>query len=238
MVGEYLERQTDMARIIINSNDGHSFACWHANSKGGKRGSVVVLQEIFGVNHHIKAVCERLAAYGYDAYAPALFDRIEPGFTTGYNKEEIAQALKLVPKLNLDLMVMDVLATVQHAHQSLNKPVSVLGFCLGASVAYLAGQRGSGIAAVVGYYGGQIVNHLQKPPRVPILLHYGETDHTIPISDVKRIQIERPECELYVYPAGHGFNCDERAAFDAKSAALAWDRSLKWLELNSKTLSQ
>jgi carboxymethylenebutenolidase len=185
MVAESLERQTDMASISITANDGHTFACWYAKAKGQQRGSIVVLQEIFGVNHHIQAVCESLAVQGYEAYAPALFDRLEPGFATGYSKEEIANALKFLPKLNWDLMISDVLATVQHARASLNEPVSVLGFCLGASVAYLAGQRGSGIAAVVGYYGGQIVNHLQEPPRVPSLLHFGETDHTIPMSDVK-----------------------------------------------------
>ena len=237
MVAESLERQTDMASISITSNDGHTFACWYAKAKGQQRGSIVVLQEIFGVNHHIQAVCESLAVQGYEAYAPALFDRLEPGFATGYSKEEIANALKFLPKLNWDLMITDVLATVQHARASLNESVSVLGFCLGASVAYLAGQRGSGIAAVIGYYGGQIVNHLQEPPRVPSLLHFGETDHTIPMSDVKRIQVERPECELHVYPAGHGFNCDERASFDATSANLAWDRSLKWLERHAKTSS-
>ncbi len=237
MVDEFLEQQTDMASINITANDGHTFACWHVKANGFQRGSILVLQEIFGVNHHIKAVCEKLAAQGYEAYSPALFDRLEPGFATGYSKEEIAYALKFLPKLNWDLMVLDVLATVQHARASLNEPVSVMGFCLGASVAYLVGQGCSGISAVVGYYGGHIVNHLQQPARVPSLLHYGEKDHTISMSDVKRIQVERPECELHVYPAGHGFNCDERDSFDATSASLAWDRSLKWIERHAKTSS-
>jgi carboxymethylenebutenolidase len=219
-----------MAFIDIVSEDGYRFACWQSSPAAqSSRGAVVVLQEIFGVNNHIQAVCDRLAAAGYDAYAPALFDRIERNFSSGYTKDEIARALAFLPRLDWDAMVRDTLATVRHAGEQGNSAVSVLGFCLGASVGYLAAQRGDGIAAVIGYYGGQIVHHLQQPPARPTLLHYGETDHTIPMADVRRIQAERPECALHIYPAGHGFNCDERASFEPASAALAWRRSMEWL---------
>jgi carboxymethylenebutenolidase len=218
-----------MAFIDIASPDRHRFACWQSPAKGPRRGAVVVLQEIFGVNHHIQAVCDRLAAEGYDAFAPALFDRMQPGFASGYSKEEVAKALEFLPRLDWDAMVRDTLATAAHARATCGGPVAALGFCLGASVAYLAAQRGEAIDAVVGYYGGQIVHHLAEPPRRPTLLHYGEQDHTIPMSDVARIRKERPECELHVYAAGHGFNCDERAAYEPVSARLAWSRSLDWL---------
>lgn len=215
--------------IEIRSPDGHRFQCWQAKATGRARGAVVVLQEIFGVNHHIRAVCTRLASAGYDAFAPALFDRLQRGFTSGYSQQEVAEALKLLPKVDWNGMVTDTAATLRHARDG-GKPVALMGFCLGASVAYLTAQSEPGVAAVVGYYGGQIVRHLDRSPQSPTLLHYGETDHTIPMADVERIRTGRPECELHVYPAGHGFNCDERPSFEPASAALAWERSMRWLD--------
>lgn len=215
--------------IEITSSDGHRFGCWEAQATGKPRGAVVVLQEIFGVNHHIQSLCERLASAGYDAYAPALFDRLQRGFTSGYSKQEVAEALKLLRLVDWTAMVADTLATVEHARQR-GGPVAVMGFCLGASVGYLAAQSAPGIAAVVGYYGGQIAQHLDKAPQSPTLLHYGDADHTIPMADVERIRAGRPECELHVYAAGHGFSCDERPSFEPASAALAWERSMQWLK--------
>jgi carboxymethylenebutenolidase len=220
----------------ITAPDGHAFDCWTAaHASGRSRGAIVVLQEIFGVNTHIRAICTRLADAGYDAYAPALFDRLKPGFESGYSKEEVAEALELLPVLDWKSMVADTLATVRCAkqkqaqEQAQQGSVALMGFCLGASVAYLAAQEDSGIAAVVGYYGGQIVRHLDRPPQSPTLLHYGETDHTIPMADVERIRAGRPDCEVHVYAAGHGFNCDERASYEPVSARLAWDRSMQFL---------
>jgi carboxymethylenebutenolidase len=223
-----------MAFIQMTAPDGHRFSCWQSLAQGPRRGAVVVLQEIFGVNHHIQAVCDRLAAAGYDAFAPALFDRLQAGFSSGYSKEEVARALQFLPRLDWDGMVRDTLATAAHIRATRGGPVAAMGFCLGASVAWLAAQRAEEVDAVIGYYGGQIVQHLQEPPRRPTLLHYGEQDHTIPMSDVDRIRRERPECELHVYAAGHGFNCDERAAFEPVSAALAWNRSMAWLQRHAR----
>ncbi|MGJ7531479.1 dienelactone hydrolase family protein, partial [Variovorax sp. GB1P17] len=217
-----------MAFIRITAADGHVFSCWNSAATAPRPGAVVVLQEIFGVNHHIQAVCERLAALGYDAFAPALFDRISPDFASGYSNDEVAHALELLPRLDWKAMVRDTLATVQHAQHATGSPVSVMGFCLGASVGYIAAQTAPGITAVVGYYGGHIVHHLDAPARSPTLLHYGESDHTIPMADVERIRSTRPDCTVHVYPAGHGFNCDERASFEPTSAALAWERSMQW----------
>jgi len=220
--------------IRLTAPDGHAFDCWLAPGQGASRGAVVVLQEIFGVNAHVRALCARLASLGYDAYAPALFDRLQPRFTSGYSKEEVAQALQFVPRLDWNAMVADTLATAQHAARQ-GQLVALMGFCLGASVAYMAAQRRPDIAAVVGYYGGQIAQHLDRAPQSPTLLHYGETDHTIPMADVEHIRAQRPECELHTYPAGHGFNCDERTAFEPASAALAWGRSMRWLDTHLGT---
>lgn len=218
-----------MSFIDLTADDGHRFACWHSAPRTPARATVVVLQEIFGVNTHIQSVCERLAAAGYEAFAPALFDRLQPGFQSGYSTEEVATALGFLPRLDWDALVRDTLATVAHARQAIGRPVAALGFCLGASVAYMAAQRSDALAAVVGYYGGHIVEHLSSAPQAPTLLHYGERDHTIPLANVERIRAARPDCEVHLYPAGHGFNCDERAAFEPGSAALAWDRTMGWL---------
>jgi len=229
MVDGFWARQTEMALQTLTASDGHQFSCWLTKASGTRRDAVVVLQEIFGVNHHIQAVCERLAAEGFDAYAPALFDRIKPNFSSGYSQDEITKALAFLPQLDWDHLVLDVQATVHHAYQVTPGPVSLMGFCLGASVAYLTSQNGTGIAAVIAYYGGQIVNNLQAPPVVPSLMHFGDADHTITMHDVERIQKERPECTVHGYAAGHGFNCDERPSFNDKCAELAWSRSLQWL---------
>ncbi|CAN7770796.1 dienelactone hydrolase family protein [Pseudorhodoferax sp. LjRoot39] len=215
--------------IHVTAPDGHVLQCWHQRAETAPRGAVVVLQEIFGVNTHIRALCQRLAAAGYDAYAPALFDRLQRGFACGYGAEEVSVALKFLPQLDWDAMVRDTLATAAVARQP-GGPVAAMGFCLGASVAYLAAQRADALSAVVGYYGGHIAQHLDSPPRCPTILHYGESDHTIPMQNVERIRAARPECEVHVYAAGHGFNCDERAAFEPASAALAWQRSMQWLD--------
>jgi carboxymethylenebutenolidase len=216
--------------LTLTAADGHTFQCWHVPAAGEPRGAVVVLQEIFGVNHHIQSVCERLAQEGYEAYAPALFDRFARDFTSGYSPDEVGQALKLLPALDWDLAVADTWATVLEAKRA--GSVALIGFCLGASVAWRTAQEHAGIAAVVGYYGGQIAQHLQAAPQSATLLHYGEADHTIPLADVERIRAARPECSVHVYPAGHGFNCDERAAYEPQSAALAWQRSIDWLRRN------
>ena len=214
--------------VKLTAADGHVFGCWHEPVSGKPRGAVVVLQEIFGVNAHIRSLCARLAADGYEAWAPALFDRFQPGFESGYGKDEVAEALKFLPRLDWPAMVADTRATVREAGEG-GQRVAVLGFCLGASVAYMASQDDPAITAVVGYYGGQIAQHLDRPPLAPTLLHYGETDPTIPMAAVERIRSARPDCELHVYPAGHGFNCDERASFEPASAATAWSRSMQWL---------
>jgi carboxymethylenebutenolidase len=218
------------AFTTLQAPDGHRFDCWEAPHVGtASRGAVVVLQEIFGVNPHIRSVCARLADAGYDAYAPALFDRLQAGFESGYSKDEVSAALQLLPAVDWTAMVTDTLAAIAHARQQDGRPVALLGFCLGASVAYMAALCTPGIAAVVGYYGGKIVQHLDRKPQAPTLLHYGETDHTIPLADVERIRRARPDCTLHVYPAGHGFNCDARASYEPESARLAWDRSMQFI---------
>jgi carboxymethylenebutenolidase len=192
-----------------------------------------VIQEIFGVNHHIRAVCDRFAAQGYAAIAPAIFDRIEPNFQSGYSPDEIAIARKFVANPDWQAMLLDTQAAIDALKDT--GPVGIIGFCLGGSVAYAAATRLSGLDAAIGYYGGAIVRFADEKPKVPTQLHFGEKDSGIPLTDVETIRAKRPDVEILVYPgAQHGFGCDERASYDKASADLAWERSLKFLAAHLK----
>jgi carboxymethylenebutenolidase len=219
--------------IKLTASDGFKLGAYRADPEGKSKGAIVVIQEIFGVNHHIRNVCDRLAAEGYVALAPAIFDRIEPNFTSGYSPEEIAVARKFVADPDWPAMLRDTQAAIDAVNNE--GPVGIIGFCLGGSVAYAAATKLSGLKAAVGYYGGAIARFAGDKPQVPTQLHFGEKDSGIPLSDVETIRTKRPEVEIFVYPgAQHGFGCDERASFDKASADLAWPRAMGFFAKNLK----
>jgi carboxymethylenebutenolidase len=211
--------------IRLTASDNFQLGGYRAEPNTAPKGAVVVIQEIFGVNHHIRAVCDRLADEGYVAIAPALFDRLEPNFTSGYSPEEVALARKFVANPDWAAMLRDTQAAID-AVKSVG-PVGIIGFCLGGSVAYAAATKLSGLSAAIGYYGGAIVRFADDKPNVPTQLHFGEKDAGIPLSDVEAIRAKRPDVEIHVYPgAQHGFNCDARPSYDKTSADIAWPRSM------------
>ena len=211
--------------IRLKASDDFELGGYRADPSGVPKGAVVVIQEIFGVNHHIRGVCDRLAEEGYAAIAPAIFDRIEPDFTSGYSPDEIAIARKFVANPDWDAMLRDTQAAID-AVKSIG-PVGIIGFCLGGSIAYAAATKLSGLSAAIGYYGGAIVRFADDKPKIPTQLHFGEKDGGIPLSDVEIIKAKRPEVEVLIYPgAQHGFHCDERASYDKPSADVAWPRSM------------
>jgi carboxymethylenebutenolidase len=213
--------------LSLTAKDAHRLGAYRADPAGKPLGGVVVVQEIFGVNHHIRSVCDRLAALGYAAVAPALFDRFARDFQSGYSPDEIAQARKFLANIDWTAFVADTTAAVE----ALPRPVAVLGFCMGGTVAYLTATQLDGLAAAVCFYGGQIVKSADRKPRCPTQMHFGDKDESIPMTDVEAIRAKRPDCEIHVYPAaGHGFHCDERASFHAESAAIAWGRTLRFLD--------
>src|SRR5919108_2664445 len=216
-------------QIELRASDGHRLGGYRAEPAGAPSGAVVVVQEIFGVNNHIRSVCDRFADLGYVAVAPALFDRRQRDFQSGYSPEEVQRARAFLTEVDWDAMMRDVEAAVDSVRSV--GPVAVVGFCMGGSLAFLAATRIDGVAAAIGYYGGKIAVYAGEVPRCPTQLHFGAEDQGIPLTDVDLVKAKRPECEVHVYEgAGHGFHCDERGSYHPEAAGKAWRRSTAWPE--------
>ncbi|MCY3951507.1 MAG: dienelactone hydrolase family protein [bacterium] len=212
--------------IRLTADDGHELDAYEAGPADAAAG-IVVVQEIFGVNAHIRDVVDRYAALGYRAVAPALFDRLERGVELGYTEETVAQGRAMRGAIDWDDTVRDVGAAVDCLAS--NGPVGVVGYCYGGSLAWLAANA-LPVAAAVGYYGGQIIQFTDRAPQAPVLLHFGEVDYMIPLSDVEEIMRAHPAVPVHVYPgADHGFNCDARDSYHPEAAARALERTLAFL---------
>ena len=212
--------------LTLSAADGNSFAAYCVGPDGAARGALVVVQEVFGVNYHMRAVCDGFAERGYVTIAPSLFDRAETGVEMGYGDGDLARGRALRQAIGWDGPVADVKAAME-AVGSYGK-VGVIGYCWGGSVAFLAATRLRPACAIC-YYGGQIVQFKDEAPAGPVQMHFGEHDHIIPPEDRTAIIAARPEADCHVYPAGHGFNCTERADYHPESAALALERTLAFL---------
>ena len=214
--------------IDLVCKDGVTISAWRARPNGTPKGGMVVLQEIFGVNHHIRAVADRYAAQGYLAIAPALFDRVERGVELGYDGVDRPRAMDIRGKTKIEDTMLDIAAAIAAAAEG--GKVGVVGYCWGGSLAWGAAARLSGVAAAVGYYGGNIAQNLAHAPRVPVMLHFGAKDQHIPLTDVEKIRHAFPAVPVFVYDADHGFNCDERSAYDPPSAEIAQARTLDFFK--------
>ena len=212
--------------IKLKSADGFEFFAWLAKPAGAPKGGVVVIQEIFGVNHHIQSVTDRLAAEGYLAIAPAVFDRVKPGVDLGYTQEGVGAGMELAGKMARDNTLLDIDAAVKAVSEA--GKVGITGFCMGGTYSWLASAKTSGLSAAVGYYGGGVIGLKDLKPMVPTMLHFGEKDAHIPVAGVKEVAALHPDVPVYIYEADHGFHCDERASYDAASAKLAWGRTLEF----------
>jgi carboxymethylenebutenolidase len=216
----------------MTMSDGVEIAVYHVEPAGERRGGLVVIQEIFGVNSHIRAVCEGYAAEGYEVLAPALFDREAPGFETGYDAEGIAAGRRLARELHpIELGLADTQSCIDALKDK--GPVFITGYCYGGSVVWFAACRLRGLAAASSYYGALVPEAANESPRCPTILHFGRRDAGIPLEGVEKVAAAgHPGVEVFVYEAGHGFNCDQRADFDAESAELARERSLALFRAN------
>ena len=214
--------------VMLRARDGHELGAYVATPEGEPIAALVVVQEIFGVNAHIRRVTDGYARNGFLAVAPAVFDRIERNVELDYEGADMEKARSFVPRLDMEKALMDVEAAMQYAAASTGKQVGVVGYCFGGSVAWLAAAR-LHPAAAVGYYGGQIARFAGQKLECPAMLHFGRQDAHIPASDVEKIQAAHPEIEVYWYDAGHGFNCDARASYNPEAASVARERSLAFL---------
>lgn len=208
--------------IDLTAADGHVLSAWREGPHDGA--GLVVVQEIFGVNDHIRNVCSEFAAQGYSVIAPALFDRVERGVSMGYSDDDRARGIALARELSHDTALLDVEA----AAATLPGPSArgIVGYCYGGTIAFLAAARSSSFNAAVGWYGGGIAAAREEPVSCPVQLHFGGDDYSIPASDVDLIRQAQPGIEIFVYPhAQHGFGCDERSSFSPSAATLAKKRT-------------
>ena len=212
--------------ITLKPEGADPIRAWRADPAGKPRGGIVVIQEIFGVNAHIRAVTDRFAAEGYLAIAPGVFEHVEKDFDVGYDPESRARGMAVVAKVDVEQTLRDVAAAIDVAKEG--GKVGVVGYCYGGSIAWRAAAGLPGLSAAVGYYGGNIIALKALKPTVPTMLHFGEKDQHIPVAGVREVAAAHPEVEVHIYPADHGFNCDHRASYDAPSAALAWTRTLEF----------
>jgi carboxymethylenebutenolidase len=211
--------------LQLTAADGHKLAAYRADPAGKPKGGVVVIQEIFGLNGHIRRVADGFAADGYVAIAPALFDRVKPGVELGYQEADIAAGIDVRKQVTFEQALADIDAA-RKAIVGVGK-LGVVGYCWGGTLTWLSATRLDGFAAAAGYYGGGIGNIAEEKPRCPVQMHFGETDHAIPLADVGKLRgAQGAIVEIQVYPAGHGFNCDERASYHKPSADRARARVL------------
>jgi carboxymethylenebutenolidase len=218
--------------ITLQASDGFTLGAYEARPDGKPRGGLVVIQEIFGVNPHIQRVCEGYAMDGYHVISPAIFDRGERNVELGYDKPDMDKGIALRASIPLEKTVLDVAAAV--ATLQGDGKVAIVGFCFGGSLAWIAGARVPGLSAAVGYYGGMISKHLDERPVCPVMLHFGEKDQGIPMSDVEKIKASSDpvRVQVYTYPAGHAFNREGNQAYEPHSAMLARMRTAEFLMQN------
>jgi carboxymethylenebutenolidase len=212
--------------IELTAADGHKLAAYRADPSGKPRGGIVVIQEIFGVNSHIKQVADGFAADGYLAIAPAMFDRAQRNVELGYTPEDIAKGREIRGKITNDMAVKDAEAAVKAAAAA--GKVGIVGYCWGGLVTWLAAAKVSGLSAAVPYYGGGILDNADLQPKVPLMGHFGDKDAHIPVEGVKKLAEKHPKHQIFIYAADHGFNCDQRGSYNAPAAKQARERTLEF----------
>lgn len=217
-------------QVKLRASDGQELDAYVAHPEGTPIAGLVVVQEAFGVNAHIRSVADSYAKEGFLAVAPALFDRLEQGVELGYGGDDLKKGMALIRQGDTADRVKDVAAALEYARCVTGKKVGVIGYCLGGSMAWLAATRLNPDAAV-GYYGGQIPQLANEKPKAPLMLHFGSEDTHIPKEEVEaKVQTAHPEVAIFWYDAGHAFNNDVRPGYNAEAAGLARQRSLEFLK--------
>ena len=214
--------------IELTAGDAHKFCAYRADPAEAPKGAVVVVQEVFGVNPHIRKLADGFAARGYVAIAPSLFDRVKNGVELGYDEADFSVGLELMQKVATEQSLSDIQAAVDAVKDQ--GKVAIVGYCWGGYLAYQAANRVSGLACAIGYYGSGIVEDYREKRKIPTLLHFAENDPLIPFDDVTQFRARRPDVSAFAYAAAtHGFNCSERDSYDESAAQQALDRTLFWI---------
>jgi carboxymethylenebutenolidase len=213
--------------IELTAADGHKFSAYRADPSDTPKGAVVILQETFGVNPHICKIADGFAAKGYVAIAPALIERAMKSAEPRNDETQITEGSELVKQVGTDGPLADIQATIDAVKDA--GKVAVVGYSCGGYLAYLSGNRVSGLSCAIGYYGTGIVDAYQEKRKIPTLIHFGDNDPASPSEEVNQFRARRPDVSVYTYPAGHGFNCDEGDSYDKEAASKALDRTLFWI---------
>jgi carboxymethylenebutenolidase len=208
---------------VMQASDGHCLSSYVAGPADATKG-IVLVQEIFGVNHHIRDMADRFGALGYAVVAPALFDRVEHGVELGYTADDIAKGRDYRMKLSDAEVMLDIEAAVA---QMPGKKLGIVGYCFGGTVAWWGSTRSKSFSAASCWYGGGIAGTKNEVMSCPVQMHFGETDASIPMTDVDAIRAAQPKAECHVYNgAGHGFGCDERGSYSKPDYDLAQERTI------------
>ena len=209
--------------IELTSGDGFRFGALHVPAQGARKGGLVLIQEIFGVNSHVVEACERFAAEGYEVIAPSMFDRQKKGFVTEtHTPDDMAEGAGYARANGVDNAMADIAACIE----ALEAPVFITGFCYGGSMAYIAACQLDGLSAASGYYGSLVPANKDVAPKCPTIVHFGQHDAHIPMDSVRVFEQARHDVPVYIYDAGHGFARRRSDAFDAHADALAFQRTL------------
>jgi len=212
--------------IELTASDGQRLSAYRADPAGKPRGGIVVIQEIFGVNSHIKSVADGFAADGYLAIAPAMFDRVQKNVDLGYSPQDIEKGRDIRARITTDMAMKDSEAAVKAAAAA--GKVGIVGYCWGGFVAWMAAAKVPGLACAVPYYGGGILDNADLQPKVPLMGHFGDKDAHIPVEGVKKLAQKHNKQQIFIYAADHGFNCDQRGSYNAPAAKQARSRTLEF----------
>ena len=212
----------------LHAEDGFTLGAYEAIPEGEPRGGIVIIQEIFGVNDHIREVVDGYAAAGFAVIAPQIFDRVERDVELGYEGDDMTQGVALAFQ---ESDRAKTLVDLQAAVEEIGKwgKVAVIGYCYGGLLTWLSACQLYGVACAVTFYGGGVAAEKDRTARCPVMMHFGELDRMIPMTDVENIKLAQPAADVYTYAADHGFNCNHRASHNAEAAALAKDRTLAFM---------
>lgn len=217
--------------VDLTAADGQQIPAYVARPEGPPRGGIVVLQEIFGVNAHIRDMTDGYAKAGYVAVAPSTFHRVKPGVELGYGEADMKEGMGLksqVEALPVPGVQQDIQAAIDYAAKESGGKVGIVGYCWGGLLSWRAAALASGLSAAAPYYGGGMTQpaEIARQPKVPVMAHLSDRDQWVPLEGVEALKQAHPEVEIYLYPANHGFNCDHRGAWNAEAAQLARERTL------------